>query len=117
MKKVVYLAVEFKDELDLVDNIIKAAMEAEDAVLDKDGVTARHGEIQVGKEPTECIHFDLEIGESEDVSLCNLFPDEITDEPIIVHADGETLQGPPETEEIPVVTGDAEVATAELAIA
>lgn len=81
MKKVVYLAVEFTDELDIVDNIVKAAMEAEDSFLDKDGqATARRGEIQVGAKPEDCIQFDIEIGEALDVNLLNLFPDELMEE-------------------------------------
>ncbi len=113
MKKVIYLAVEFTDEQDIVDNIVKAAMEAEDAYLDKDGqATARRGTIQIGKEAKDCIHFDIEIGESLDVNLVNLFPDEIMEEhAVTVFPEEDT------SDEIPVFTGDAEVATAELAIA
>ena len=114
MKKIVYLAVEFTDELDIVDNIVKAAMEAEDAFLDKDGqATARRGTIQIGKEAKDCIHFDLEIGEAEDVNLVNLFPDELMEE----HAVTVFPEEADTSDEIPVFTGDAEVATAELAIA
>jgi len=112
MKNVVYLAVEFTDEQDIVDNIVKAAMEAEDAWLAQKGPTAKGGKIQVGGKPTDCICYDVEIGESEDVSLVNLFPDEIIEErAVTVFPEEDT------SDEIPVFTGDAEVATAELAIA
>lgn len=109
MKNVVYLAVEFTNELDIVDNLVKAAMEAEEAWLEKEA--ARRGEIQVGKKPEDCIQFDCEIGKSEDVSLVNLFPDEIPEEPVV-----ELIQEAQDTAEIAVFTGDAEVATAELSV-
>ena len=113
MKKVCYLAVELTDELDIVDNIVKAAMEAEDAYLDSNGgTTARHGTIKIGKDEKDCIHFDIEIGESADVSLVNLFPDDILEERAVT-----VFPEEPETAEIPVFAGDSEVATAELAIA